>query len=106
MRLWCQARDPVVCIGIGPFIRMRPQSQVELNAARCGFFTDEADSLEIEIPLGIRKTGSGHVVTRDGQQKRISEVEIGIGNVARTVVAYAERQIETIESMRCEHRKI
>src|SRR5437870_5187718 len=106
MRLRRQARDSVIRVGIGPLIGMRPKRQVELHAASDRLLADEAQSFEIALPLGVRKAGGGHVIACDRQQKRVSQVEIRIGNVACAVVPDAERQVESVESMRGESGKI
>ncbi len=67
MRLGRQAGDPVVGVGVGPFIGMRPESQVELHATRYSLVADEAQCLQIAIPFGIGQTGCGHVVAGDAQ---------------------------------------
>jgi hypothetical protein len=99
-----QSGDPVVGDGIRPFVGMRPERQIELNPASCGLLADEAQRLQVALALGIGETGGSHIVSRDAQQKRIRQVEVRIGNVARTVVADSERQVETVEPVRGKRR--
>src|SRR5262249_33655960 len=47
-----------------------------------------------------------HVVAGDGREERIGEVEVRIREIGREVVAEAQREVEAVEALLGEHRKV
>ena len=85
---------------------MHPKAELELHAASYGLLGDELQHLEIRVALAVGQLGNAHVVAGNGHQERISEEEICVGDLPDEVVADAQRQIETIEPVRRQHRQI
>jgi hypothetical protein len=83
-----------------------PEAQLEFEAARGGLFADESQHFEIAVAFGIRQAHGPDIVTRDGNQERVGEKEIGFGDGLATVVAQPQGEAETVESLRGQHGEI
>ncbi len=102
-----QAGDHMVGFrAVGPLVGVGPKPQLELQAAPRRFVADEAQHLQVPVPLGVGQVGRPHVVARDGEQERVGEVEVGVAQPVRGVVAEAEGQIEPVEALGDQHRQV
>ncbi len=93
-----RARDPLVAV--------HPDAQLELHAARRGLFADEAQHLQVAIAFGVGQLRHAHVVPGHGEQERIREQEVAVGDAVQEVVADAESEAEAVEALRGQHGEV
>src|SRR5436190_7251097 len=72
---------------------------MELQSALNRFVADELQHFEVFIALGIRQRNRANVIPWHCQEKRISEMKIGVGDVGRKIVADAEREAKAIKPL-------
>ena len=61
---------------------------------------------QIAVAFGVGQLRDPHVVAGNGEQERIGEQEIGVGDLAEKVVADAEGQVEAVEALRGQHGEV
>ena len=102
-----QSLGGVIRVGaVGPLVGVRPEAQLELEAAHGGLVADESQHFEIAVALGIRQAHGPDIVTRDGNQEGVGEKEIGFGDGLTPVVAQPQGEAETVEPLRGQHGEI
>src|SRR5690348_1678874 len=101
MGLRCEALNVVIgARAVSPLVRVRPQAELELQAATRGLFADEAQHFEIAVALGVVKRHRADLVTRNVQQIWVGEVQIVSGDTAGKVVSQTQSEAEAIEAVR------
>ena len=99
--------DPVVGVGaVRPLVRVGPQPELEVQAAARRLVADEAQHLQVGVTLAVGEVRRAHVVARDREQEGVGEVQVGVPDPRREVVAEPEGEIEAIEALGHEHREI
>ncbi len=95
-----EAGDGVVRLrAIEPLVAVHPDAELELQSARDRFLADEAQHLQVVGALRVGELRHAHVESGHGEQEGIGEQEIGVGDVAKEVVADAEAQVEAVEAL-------
>ena len=107
MGFFSESFDGVVGVRtIDPDVAVHPDAEVELHAAGCGLFADETQHGEIAVAFCVGELRDAYVVAGHGEEERISEEEVGVGDVADEVVSDSEGEVEAIEAVSREHGEI
>ena len=103
----CESFDGVVRMrAVLPLVAVHPEAQLELEAVGGGLLADEAQRFEIAVALGVRQVRGADVVAGHGEEERVGEEEIGVGDRAQEVVADAEAEVEAVEAVLREHGEV
>src|ERR1700722_19268932 len=119
MRLRGKTIDAVMSVrAIRPLIGMRPDSQLELQAARTGLGSNKTQHLEVFFPLFrgerrqvllsrfIGQPDNPHIVSRYLHKIRVRKVEVVAGDAARKVVSKSKSKVKAIKPARHEQIQI
>ena len=107
MVLGVQPFDGVVRMrAVLPFVAMHPNPQLEFQAVGDGLLANEAQHFEVAVALGLWQIRRADVVAGDGEEERVGEEEVGVGDGAQKIVADAEAELKAAETVFRQHGQV
>ncbi len=93
-------------LALVPIEGVRPHPELEVEPASDGLIRDEPQHRQVAFSLLVRELRDADTGAGDVHQERVREIQVGIRDPPREVVAQPHHQVDTVEPLRDDHREV